>query len=107
MKIIISSLILLAISCTAFAQVDELKKHAYMPEQGFVPDSATAVNIAIAVLSPIYGEHKIKSEAPYIATLKDGVWTVIGTLPPGMKGGVAEIEISKINGMILRVSHGK
>jgi hypothetical protein len=79
--------------------------HSYMPPHGMVPDRATALLIAEAVLFPIYGEEKIKAEYPLTVNLGSGVWTVKGTLPARMnKGGVAVIEISKENGCILRVS---
>ncbi|NHZ37155.1 NTF2 fold immunity protein [Massilia rubra] len=107
MKCILASLIVLATCGSALTGADEPARHSYMPAQGYVPDAATAVTIAIAVLSPIYGASKIKGEAPFIATLKDGVWIVSGTLPPNMYGGVAVIDISRTNGTILRVSHGK
>jgi hypothetical protein len=45
------------------------------PRAGYVPDSATAVRIAEAVLMPIYGKEHIESERPFIAELKDRVWT--------------------------------
>jgi hypothetical protein len=86
--------------------------HNYIPPAGYVPDSATAMRIPEAVWLPIFGEKQIAQERPFVATLKDGVWTVVGSLPtppPGfaVKGGVAEIEISKQDGRVLRVSHGK
>jgi hypothetical protein len=81
--------------------------HSYKPKDGFVPDTVTAIWIAEAVLSSIYGEEKIKSERPFKATLKNDVWTVEGSLPEGWRGGVAIVEISKQDGRILRVSHGK
>ena len=107
MMFLIKALIVLGISTTALSQGVGLPKHSYLPTRGFVPDSTTAVKIAIAVLGPIYGAHKIQSQEPFIATLKDGVWTVVGTLDRGWKGGVAEIEISMTNGTVLRVSHGR
>ena len=55
---------------------------------------------------PIYGEAKIKSEQPFSAKLRNGVWIVTGAIPPGVEGGVAEIRISKSNGTILTVTHG-
>lgn len=82
-------------------------KHSYKPQGGFVPDAATAIHIAEAVLTPVYGEEKIKSERPFKATLREGVWTVEGSLPEGWLGGVAVVEISKKDGCILRMSHGK
>ncbi len=34
----------------------------YRPKEGYVPDAATAVRIADAVLAPVYGEKQIESE---------------------------------------------
>jgi hypothetical protein len=91
----------------ASIQASEPVKHTYTPDYGFVPGKATAVVIALAVLSSIYGEAQIKSQAPYVATLENGVWTVTGTLPAGLKGGVAVVEISEVTGKIMTVTHGK
>jgi hypothetical protein len=89
----------------------EEAKHSYRPAEGYVPDVATAVAIAEAVLMPIYGAETIAKERPLTAELKEGTWTVKGTLacPGGGRcvGGVAEVEIDKENGKVLRVSHGK
>jgi len=80
----------------------------YLPPNGFVPDSGTAVRVAVAVWIPIYGASQIRSEQPYVATLKDGVWTVTGTLPRQYNlGGVAMARISKRDGRILFVLHGQ
>jgi NTF2 fold immunity protein len=88
----------------------------YKPASGYVPDSTTAVKIAEAVLASVYGEKHIESERPFTATLKNGVWTVTGTLhcPDGKggfttfcDGGVAEVQISKIDARISFMSHGK
>jgi len=80
----------------------------YVPPNGFVPDSGTAVRVAVAVWIPIYGASQIRSEQPYVATLKDGVWTVSGTLPRQYnRGGVAMARISKSDGRILFVLHGQ
>lgn len=82
---------------------------SYAPPNGFVPDSLTAVRIAVAVWTPIYGEKQIRNEAPYHATLRDGVWTVEGSLncEGACPGGVALAEIEKGDGRILRVIHGR
>jgi len=93
----------------------ELAGQGYKPTSGYVPDSKTAVKIAEAVLIPVYGEKQIESERPFTATLKNGVWTVTGTLrcPDGKggtttscDGGVAEVQISKNDARILYMSHG-
>ena len=85
----------------------EMIKHSYVPEDGFIPNQETAIAVAVAVWEPIYGAAKIDNEKPYIATLSGDVWYVRSSLPKGWRGGVAEAEISKTNGTILRVSHGK
>lgn len=81
---------------------------SYLPAHGFVPDAATAGRIAEAVWIPIYGEDKIAGEKPFKIMLTGDVWTVTGKdLPPGTGGGVAEADISKRDGRILRVIHGQ
>lgn len=108
------SLCLLMLAGFAVAALaTETLKHSVKPKDGFVPDSKTAVRIAVAVWEPIYGEGNIAEQKPYRARLADGVWTVEGSLPslaPGqgvMVGGVALAEIAKEDGRVLRVSHGK
>ena len=81
------------------------EKLSFKPKDGFVPDERTAIAIAVAVWSPIYGEKQIASEKPYKASLKDGIWTVEGSLPKGMLGGVAIAEIAKSDGRIIAVIH--
>jgi hypothetical protein len=83
------------------------QEHGVKREAGFVPDEKTAIAIAVAIWSPIYGEKKIQKEKPFKAVLRGEVWTVEGTLPKGSIGGVAIAEISKDDARILRVSHGK
>ncbi len=80
---------------------------SFIPAKGFVPDEQTAISIAVAVWSPIYGKERIESQKPFKARLKDGVWTVTGTLPEGYHGGTAVAEISQENGCILMVTHGQ
>ena len=84
------------------------------PKEGYVPSSDTAVQIAEAVLIPVYGKKQIESERPFTAKLKDGVWTVSGTLhcpdgkggtTTGCVGGVAVVEISKRDARILSMIH--
>jgi len=80
---------------------------SYSPPNGFVPDERTATRIAEAVWIPIWGEQSVLGEKPFVATLKGDTWTVRGTLKPAVFGGVAEAEISKRDGRILRVAHGQ
>lgn len=74
------------------------------PATGYVPDAATAVRIAEAVLRPIYGR-ELRRQLPLRATLaQDSVW-VVGQARGG-KGG-AYVEISRATGRILRLERGK
>jgi len=85
------------------------EQHSYRPEQGFVPNEATAVAIAEAVWLPIYGKQTLDKERPFRAVMKNDVWTVTGTVDwvnKQDKGGVAIAEISRVDGRIIRVSHG-
>jgi NTF2 fold immunity protein len=88
----------------------------YKPKVGYVPDEATAIRIAEAVLSPVYGGKQIESERPFVATLKGDIWTVGGTLHCSngkggittlCEGGVAGVKIAKSDGRILYMMHGK
>ena len=102
------SVALMTCACVANVQAQD----SYHPPQGYVPDTKTAIRIAIAVWSPIYGEKQIQEEKPFHAALNHGIWTVTGSLPPSphgnvMVGGVALAKISKKDGRILQVTHGK
>lgn len=72
----------------------------------YVPNEETAKKIAEAIWFPIYGED-IYNKGPFVVSSSDSVWIVKGTLPEGMKGGVPYIEIRKIDGKVLKVTHGK
>jgi hypothetical protein len=82
------------------------QQHSYRPKNGFVPDEKTAIRIAEAVLTAIYGEKQIKSEEPFSAKLHNEVWTVEGAIAEGVDGGAAIIKISKTNGAVISVTHG-
>jgi hypothetical protein len=90
-----------ALMCVTGSVATTFAQTPVPPKNGYVPDAATAIKIAVAVWTPIYGERQIADEKPYRATLKDGVWTVEGSMPPNL------IEIAKSDGRILRVEHGE
>jgi len=75
------------------------------PKDGFVPDKATAIRIAEAVLPPICG--CVEHNKPFTAELKDGVWTVTGKQPHAAKnevvfgGGEVEMHIDQHTGAII------
>ena len=82
-------------------------QRGYVPPNGFVPDAATAAAVAEAVLIPVYGQRDIASERPFTARLRGEVWTVEGTLPHPVVGGVAVVQISRRDGRILHMMHGR
>jgi hypothetical protein len=72
---------------------------------GLVPDEQTAIAMAVAVWTPIYGAEKIARGQPYHAKLVDDFWIVRGSLPAGVAGGTAVAEIARSDGRIRRVIH--
>ena len=87
--------------------IAQTRSHSYVPREGFVPDEKTAIRVAEAVLTSIYGDKNILDQRPFSAKLERGVWVVSGHLPEGYEGGVAEIRIAKKTCEVLHVTHGK
>lgn len=83
------------------------QEHSYVPVGGFVPDAATAIAIAEAVLIPAYGLARMEAARPFSATLTGESWTVLGWLSPNQVGGVPTVVINKATGSIVRVTHGR
>ena len=83
----------------------DVPKDGITPKNGFVPNSETAIEIALIVLGPIYGADQIEKQKPFSAELRGGVWVVRGSMERGT--GTAEVNISRRTGAILRVIHGK
>lgn len=102
---IIRMIVLASVAIASVAA--EPTPHSYTPKDGFVPNESVAIAIAIAVWVPIYGAEAISKQRPYTATLVNGTWIVHGSLPEEMVGGVAQAEIAKKDGRILRVTHGQ
>lgn len=80
---------------------------SFQPKNGFVPDDATAIRIAEAVLKPIYGDRHIESERPLKAHLRNGVWTVVGTMKSANVGGSAVLKLSQSDGRVLFAIHAQ
>ncbi|HTF16620.1 MAG TPA: YbbC/YhhH family protein [Chryseolinea sp.] len=72
---------------------------------GMVSTEETACSIAEAVWLQTYGDI-IYHSTPFVATLKDSVWIVKGTLH-AERGGTPYMELSKKDGRILKVVHYK
>ncbi len=73
----------------------------------FVNDSETAIQIAVAIWSAVYGKDKIEKQKPYTAIEHEGFWYVNGSLPKGYEGGVAHIKIRKKDGAVMGYIHTK
>ena len=85
----------------------QIEDTGYIPKNGFVPDAKTAIKIAEAIWTPIYGKKEIESERPFEANLinHDSVWNVSGTIPK--IGGYPIIRIRKSDCKILYFIHEK
>jgi NTF2 fold immunity protein of polymorphic toxin system component len=64
---------------------------ANVPTGGFVPDSVTAVRVAVAVWTPMYGERSVMARQPFVAKLNDSVWTVSAKLS-GPRGPILVLD---------------
>jgi hypothetical protein len=77
------------------------------PSSGVISDERTATAVGLAYLMPIYGSDLIDRQLPLRATLRDGIWTVVGVPPGSWIGGSAEIALCQRNGTVLRIFHSK
>ena len=82
---------------------------AQKEHQDYVPDSTTAVNIALAVWTPIYGKELIAKYPVYHAKLsKDKkIWIVFISRDDDSFGGDIEADIVKYDGQIIKIGRGK
>jgi hypothetical protein len=76
----------------------------FLPANGFVPDSITAIRVAESVLKPIYGLGGVAEQRPFTARLSDDVWVVRGTIPEMQTGSRIVVEIDKADARIRRVA---
>ena len=83
--------------------------NAYNPQNGFVPDEITAIKIAEAILTAVYGEQKVNEQRPFSADSFMDIWTVRGSShcsdakQCNNKGLI--IGIQQADGKILSISH--
>lgn len=66
-----------------------------------------ALRLARIYLVEIYGDKNVEKQEPFLIDDLKEKWRVSGVLKPNYLGGVAEIEIRKKDGAVLRVYHGK
>jgi ATP-dependent Clp protease ATP-binding subunit ClpA len=73
-----------------------------LPKAGCVPDAETAVRIAEAVWTPLYGSETVGKQQPIRAELIDDVWTVRGSpADPAQRSLVAKI--GRSDGRVLQL----
>lgn len=103
-------LLTVALVCTANeVHAQRGAQPSIAPKNGFVPDSMTAIRIAEAVLTPVWGAKKVRAERPFAAVLQDSVWhvTSVGAapLPPGRLSfrGYYLVDIVRTDGRVIRV----
>ncbi|MDB5674599.1 MAG: hypothetical protein JWM65_1581 [Sphingomonas bacterium] len=76
--------------------------------QAMIDDPDMAMEIAKIYLIKFYGTKVMKDEVPLRVSLQGDVWHLTGRdLPRGNVGGVAEIDLCRSNGQVLRVVHGE
>lgn len=84
-----------------------LSEKGYIPKNGFIPDSETAIKIAQAIWLPIFGNLIYESKPFHARLLEDSIWIIEGTLPEGAVGGVPYAAIRKSDCSVLKVVHTK
>lgn len=87
-----------------------LSFQSFTSEAGILNDEKKAIKIAEAYLVTFFGE-KVIEERPFKLRDKGESWEVSGTFhcPKGKicKGGVAIIELKKIDGAVVNIDHEK
>jgi len=96
---------MIATLCLSSASLAQNVPKVFECNGGVVADKETAIRIAEAILSPVYGEKAIREQRPYQVTLKDGKWTVDGTIPPGFVRGSFHIVILQLDGRIIEIGY--
>jgi NTF2 fold immunity protein of polymorphic toxin system component len=90
--------------------VEQAKKgehHNVLKHSSAVPTKETAIALAVAAWSPIYGRDQIEKEAPFQAIRANDCWFVTGSLKKRSIGGTAEAVIEVADGRFLMISHGQ
>jgi hypothetical protein len=82
-----------------------------------LPDSRTAVRVGYVLLSRRFGKQAIDRELPLRVGLDGNVWKVRGRIEKSrgirgntlhvVLGGIAEIDLDRRDGRVLRLEHGK
>jgi NTF2 fold immunity protein len=83
----------------------QTQSNTLKPKDGYVPDEKTAIAIASAVWSPVFGSDRIEDQKPITANLQNGVWVVTGRNGMGFDGHSTFVAlISADDGRVIEVS---
>jgi hypothetical protein len=96
---------MIATLCLSSASLPQKAPKIFECNGGVVGDKETAIGIVEAILCPIYGKEAIRGQRPYQVTLKDGKWTVDGTVSPGFSGGRFHVVILQRDGRVLEIGY--
>lgn len=86
--------------------VSEAGETTFVPDSGFVADSATAIALARVYLVAVVGSDAVREQEPLSANLTGDVWTVVGHLPPNFVGGVARLRLARRTGAVVGLVQG-
>lgn len=100
------AILLMCLAQGSLADSEPKPAHFYIPEEGVIPDAETAKQVAEVIFNRFYDPTSVQMEKPFNVHLQDGVWIVMGTMPKGLLGGVAEIWINKSDGRVIHLFHG-
>lgn len=78
-----------------------------MEIKNIVSTEKMAKDLSAIYISSIYGWDVAQRQKPYSAVEINDVWIVKGVLSKLLLGGVFEINISKMDGRILSLSHSR
>jgi NTF2 fold immunity protein len=96
---------MIATLCLSSASLAQNVPKIFECNGGVVADKETAIRIAEAILFPVYGENAIRGQRPYQVTLKNGQWTVDGTVRPGFVGGRFHIVILQSDARVVEIGY--
>ena len=92
--------------CNEEASFDKrMPDHRVLSDAGVISNERIAKDVAYGYLKTVYPDDPYLR--PMTATLAKGVWTVNGTLPKEMLGGVGGIALCQSNGRVLEIAHGR
>ena len=96
--------LILFVGCLIYFSIGAVSVKQQPVQINYVPNETTAVKIAEAIWVGVWGEEKVNKSKPIKATLTDGIWHVVGTMPPtATKGGTMHMTLQASDCKIIDV----